>query len=215
MTPHAVYRRAEQSGIYLEGFGSIVAVKAGSDSIRAKLAAAAANTELVRVVRSIRRADKLEGFVLKIGAEWLLLHVLNPAMFLDGHVAVRVSDVRSVKTLGSDSFAARALRHYGDKPRKLGKVELRSTKAVIASASKTFSLVTIHIEQRDPSVCYIGMPVALSTRALRLREISSEARWDDEPTTYWLRDVTRVDIGGRYERALLAVGGRATKVKPD
>ncbi|MDQ6947517.1 MAG: hypothetical protein M3256_14900 [Actinomycetota bacterium] len=190
-------------------------MKAESDPIRAKLKATAGNTELVRVVRSIRRADKLEGYVLKIGAEWLLLHVLNPDMFLDGHVAVRVSDVRSVKTLGSDSFAARALRHYGDRPRKLSNIELRSTRAVIASAGKAFSLVTIHIERRDPSVCYIGIPVALSTKALRLREISSEAHWDEEPTTYWLRDITRVDVGGRYERALLAVGGRATKVKPD
>ena len=182
--------------------------------VRFELKTAAAHVELVRIVRTIRRADKLEGFVLETGSEWLLMHELNPEMFLDGHVAVRVADVRSVKPLGSSSFPARVLRHYGDKPRRPGRVELTSALTVIESASKRFPLVTIHVERRDPAVCYIGVPLHITSRSLRLREITPEAQWEDEPRTYLLRDITQVEIGGRYERALLAVGGRPPVSKP-
>ena len=182
--------------------------------VRSELITAAAHAELVRIVRSIRRADKLEGFVLETGSEWLLMHELNPELFLDGHVALRVADVRSVKPLGGSSFPARALRHYRDKPRRPGQVELTSAQTVIESFSRRFPLVTIHVERRDPAVCYIGVPLRITGRSLRLREITPQAQWEDEPRTYALRDITQVQIGGRYERALLAVGGRPPGSKP-
>jgi hypothetical protein len=180
-------------------------------AIRADLNAAAASVALVRILRTIRGADSVDGFVLKIGAEWLLLQNLDPGMFLDGHVSLRVRDIRRVKPLPSGSFAARALQHYGDRPRMPGRVDLSSTRTLIESSSRRFPLVTIHVERRDPSVCYIGVPVDVNSRTLRLREITPDADWENEPRSYRLADVTRVDIGGRYERALLAVGGRPTK----
>lgn len=179
--------------------------------MRADLHAAAASAELVRLLRAIRGADKVDGFVLKIGAEWVLVQNLDPGMFLDGHIALRVRDIRGVKPLPSGGFASRALKHYGDRPRMPGRVGLTSTRALIESASRRFPLVTIHVERRDPTVCYIGVPVGVNSKTLRLREITPDADWEDEPTSYPLKDVTRVDIGGRYERALLAVGGRPPK----
>ena len=134
-------------------------------------------------------------------------------MFLDGHVALRIRDVRTITFLDGASFQARALEHYGDRARRPGRVDLASTRTVIASLGRRFPLITIHPELRDPTVCYIGVPVSLTSRSLRLRAITTEAVWEDELSTYQLMDVTRVEIGGRYERALLAVGGRPTKVK--
>jgi hypothetical protein len=185
-----------------------------SRQVRSELKTAAAHAELVRIVRSIRGADKLEGSILETGSEWLLMHELNTELFLDGHVAVRVADVRSVKPLGSSSFPARALRHYGEKPRRPGLVKLTSARTVIESASRRFPLVTIHVERRDPAVCYIGVPLRITSRSLRLREITPEAQWEDKPRTYRLGDITQVEIGGRYQRALLAVGGRPPNGNP-
>src|SRR5689334_3098387 len=114
-------------------------------AIRRDLSAAASSAELVRILRTIRGAGRIDGFVLKIGAKWLLVQNLDPGMFLDGHIALRVRDIRSVRPSPSASFAARALKHYGDKARMPGRVDLTSTRTLIESASRRFPLVTIHV----------------------------------------------------------------------
>lgn len=182
-------------------------------TIRSDLKEATANHGLVRILRTIPRGDKLEGFVLDVGSQWLLLHVLSSDVFLNGHAALRVSDVRSVKPLGITSFWARALKHYAENPRRPGRVNLTSTRTVVETLARRFPLITIHTERRDPNVCYIGIPDAITSQSLRLREITPEARWENESTTYRLKEITRVEIGGRYEAALLAVGGLPTKVR--
>lgn len=176
-------------------------------AVGADLRVAAASAELVRVRRTIRGADVIEGFILKIGAEWLLRHKLDPGIFLDGHIALRVRDVQNVRPLANATFVARALQHLGMRPRMPGRVDLTSARTVIETASRRFPLLTIHVERRNPDVCYIGAAVDMSSRTLRLREITPTAAWEDKPTNYALRDITRVDIGSHYERALLAVGG--------
>lgn len=42
---------------------------------------------------------------------------------------------------------------------------------------------------------------------MSLLEIGPDALWDDEPETYRLSEITRVDFGGAYEEALHLVGG--------
>jgi hypothetical protein len=39
-----------------------------------------------------------------------------------------------------------------------------------------------------------------------LIEIDTDAIWDDEPSSYRLREITRVSFGGAYEDALYRVG---------
>src|SRR4051794_11039929 len=110
---------------------------------------------IVRVRRGIRRADKLEGYVVGIGKKWLLLHLLSPEIFLNGYSAVRISDVKEVTDLGgSDSFPGRALALAGEKPEGLPEIDLSSTKALLAAAGAVSPLVSIHVERVDPEVCY-------------------------------------------------------------
>jgi hypothetical protein len=90
---------------------------------------------------------------------------------------------------------------------------LTSTRTVLEFAAKRSPLVTIYVERRDPNVCYIGSPVGMTTASLRLRRITPDALWEEKPKTYPFKDITRVEIGGRYETALMAVGGRPAKAE--
>ena len=177
--------------------------------IRERLTAAANSQELVQITRSIRRADRLEGFALDIGRGWLLLHRASHDMFLDGYVAIRVGDVKKVTPWGgTDGFPARALEHFGETPRALASaLDLKSTRTLLPAVAAVTPLVTIHIEGKDPTVCYVGKAIGASPKALWLLEISPGAKWETEPTKWPFRDITRVEFGGRYEQALHAVGG--------
>ena len=87
---------------------------------------------------------------------------------------------------------------------------VHSLKELLLSASRLFPVVTIHIEKVDPDVCYIGRIVDLNKDHVALLEIGPDACWDKKPTSYRLREITRVDFGGQYEEALHLVGGGPT-----
>ncbi len=72
---------------------------------RAALLAAGQGLEEVRVERSIRRSDKINGFVMGIGRKWVVLAVRHHLIILDGYVAVRLDDISRVNLLGGpESF---------------------------------------------------------------------------------------------------------------
>src|SRR3954471_5735753 len=69
-----------------------------------KLASATEDRALVCLSRSIRRGDTLDGFVVGIGKEWVLLANLDPNIYLNGFVAIRICDVSKVKRPSNESF---------------------------------------------------------------------------------------------------------------
>jgi hypothetical protein len=140
----------------------------------------------------------------------VLLARLADTIVLDGYVAVRLTDVVEVEDRGGpESFVGRALAIRGEWPPTPppGTVPLDDVGPLLAAAAERSPLVTIHVERRYPEFCYIGRPIRIGRRVLRLHEILPDAEWEEDIRRYRLDDVTRIDWGGGYEEALHAVGG--------
>lgn len=169
---------------------------------------AAREQRLLRISRTIRRSDKIDGFVVGVGQAWVLLAVLDPNIYLNGYTALRLGDVSKVKRRGGPvTFVGRALAARGEWPPVAVDVDLDSVADLVRTGSNVAPLVTLHVEEDDPDVCYVGRPVRFTNRSVRLLEITPQAEWRDRPTKWSLADVTRVDFGGRYEEALALIGG--------
>jgi hypothetical protein len=67
--------------------------------------------------------------------------------------------------------------------------------------------VTVHVENDEPGVCFIGVPMEWTDGALWMQEISPRATWDDTLSKWRFRHITRVDVGASYEAALYEVAG--------
>lgn len=174
-------------------------------SVVKRLARAQAETELVRLRRA---GDPIEGYITGIGPQWVQVALLDPGIYLDGHVVLRLDGIEQVeKREISSDFVQRALKLHGEWPPGPAELELDGVRAVARSAAQLSSLITIHIELRDPDVCYIGVPVKYGRRYLHLLEVSPNAAWDERPTKWSWDDITRVDLGGCYERTLYEVAG--------
>jgi hypothetical protein len=177
-------------------------------NVGADLETAVREQTLVRVSRTIRRNDKLDGFVVGIGQAWVLLAVLDANIYLNGYAALRLGDVSKVKRRGGpDTFVGRALAARGEWPPVAADVDLDSVADLVRTASDVAPLVTLHVEEDDPDVCFIGRPLRFTSRSVHLLEITPQADWHDHPTKWAFADVTRVDFGGRYEEALALIGG--------
>jgi len=180
----------------------------GQRDVRAELAKAAEDRALVRISRSIRRSDKVDGFVVGLGQEWVLLALLDANIYLDGYVALRLTDVSKVKRRGGpDTFVGRALTARGHWPPVAVDVDLDSVAELIRTAAEMAPLVTLHIEAEAPDVCFIGRPVRFARRSVRLLEIDPQAEWNSKPTKWAFDELTRVEFGGRYEEVLALIGG--------
>lgn len=149
----------------------------------------------------------VDGYVVSVGRELFLLAMVSDGIRFDGFQAYRTIDVRDLRPHPFAAFVESALRKRREsKPRKPN-VSVGSVRALLLSAARGFSLVTIHRERQDADVCHIGRVVGAKAGKLSLLEIGPDAVWDAAPTQYALRQITRVDFGGDYEDALYVVGG--------
>lgn len=172
---------------------------------RRELVAAWAHDDLVLARRTIWKADVLEGFVVALADEWAAIQLVYD-VGLNGWSIVRLDTVREVERQATDAFLPRALALFGEAPEPID-VDLSSCRSIIRSLATTFPLLSVFTESIDPSVCAIGRPLRTGNQRLRLLDIGPDAEWHDEPRSLRYDDITRIDVGGRYETALHALGG--------
>jgi hypothetical protein len=146
------------------------------------------------------------GYVLGVGPEFFMLASLNDGFQFENYVCLRMKDVQRLNCPAKYApfyLAVRKIR--GDKmPRNL-KLDLTNAATILKSAAP--SLVTIHRETRDPNVCKIGFALSSNKTTLEMIEIDPNAQWETDPTYLRFKHITRIDLPGPYERALLSVGG--------
>ena len=82
--------------------------------IRTRLNRAQADEALVRITRWIPDADRVEGFVVGLSREWVVLQRLSDRITFDGWISVRVQDIQAVAIYPTqDNFEIAALRARG------------------------------------------------------------------------------------------------------
>ena len=177
-------------------------------ALRAALETAARERSLVRLSGGWTGSRRVEGFVVGIGREWLLLAAFDPRVELDGHLAVRVADVRKVKRRGGpDTFVGRALAVRGAWPPAGADVDLHTTAGLLRTVAEVTPVMSLWPGSGDPRLYYVGRPVHIGKRSVRLVTITPDAEWEHGTGRWPLAEITRVGFGGRYAEALLLVGG--------
>ena len=177
----------------------------GKKANRKALDAVLWSGEPVRLHRSLWKADRLDGFVVGLGPQWVALHLVDEVV-LDGWSIVRLDSIARVERKGEHAFAARVLRHRGQSPMPLD-IDLGAPADLIADLAEKFPLLTVYREGLDPTVCAVGRPVRIGARKLHLLDIDPDALWDHAPRKFAYEDLTRIDVDGRYEQALHEMGG--------
>lgn len=165
-----------------------------------------------RLIRFSRRFEDsaIRGYVLDVGSHFFLLALLSDRIWFDGFECFRINDVRNVKPDPYAAFAEAALKKRHERRPKKPRVSVVSIEELLQSAGQAFPLVTIHREQVDPDVCWIGHVLGVTGGRVSLLEIGPDATWEDTPHEYRLNEITRVNFGGDYENALDLVGTTRT-----
>ena len=167
--------------------------------------------EFIRFSRRFE-SSKIRGYVLDVGPQFFLLALVSDRIWFDGFECFRIADVKDLRLDPYAAFAEAALKKRGERRRKKPRVSVANLEDLLLSAGKAFPLVTIHREQVEPDVCWIGRVQGVNGGRVSLLEICPDAVWKDTPEEHRVKEITRVNFGGDYEDALHLVGGEPTTV---
>ncbi len=161
------------------------------------------------LVRFESRFDhsSVRGYVLDVGPKFFLVAVVSDRIWFDGFECFRVGDVRDLHPDPHNSFVESALQIRGERIPEKPHISVASIEELLLSASRVFPLMTVHREQVDPDVCWIGRVLSVERGRVSLLEITPDAKWEENPEIYRLSQITRVGFGADYETALHLVGG--------
>lgn len=170
---------------------------ASAKKIFRRLSAARDEQTLVRVVRSPKHSDRVQGFVVAIGSEWVMLAQTMDGGFFDGHVAIRLRDIKS---LSADvSFESRMSRTLPEWPPVAPSrhIDLDSTANLLRDVGRDAALIAIE-KENERRAMWIGRVEELSKKWLWLSEIRPDATWHEAPLGYKLTAITAVSVGTHY-----------------
>ena len=161
---------------------------------------------VVRIWREHIDRNALQGVVLSVSNDLVLVHRLSDAIHLDGYGVLRTSDVTQFESRPRyGPFYQRALKVRRERPKLPQGIELDGMGNAIESASRAFSLVTVHREAISRDTCAVGRIRTLTAKTIILRCLTPMAKWDGDYPRYRLSDITLLDFGGQYEDALARV----------
>ncbi len=162
-----------------------------------------------RLVRLTTRYDErvVRGYVVGLGPGFVMVSVVNDRVWLDGFECFRRPDIIAIADDPYAPFHEKALAQRGEIIPDAPPVSLASIEDLLKTAGLAFRLVTIHCEEIDPEVCYIGHVSEVSGGHLVMREVTPAAEWEPRFESHPTTDITRVSFGADYEEALLLVAG--------
>jgi len=122
-----------------------------------RLRRAAESQALVRIKRSPRNADRVDGIVVAVGSKWALIAHTGDGGFFEGLVAIRVKDVVKVKK--ESSFEERFARTQPEwPPIAPADLDLDTTAGLLRGMSAISPLLAIEQERRFRSqMAWIGV----------------------------------------------------------
>ena len=175
-----------------------------STEIAATLSAAMAERRLVRLTTRFDRWGVC-GYVVGMGPGFVMVAIVSDRIWFDGFECFRRPDIVAVEDDPYAEFHETALARRGETLPDAPPVSLASIEELLTTAARAFPLVTIHIEEIDPDVCYIGRVCEIAGGELVMRDVTPAAKWATELDRYATVDITRVAFGGGYEDALALV----------
>jgi hypothetical protein len=160
-------------------------------------------THLAQFKRSSRGMSRVTGFVVACSNELILLHCLDLDLFrLNGYSTIRVKDVSHYRFFdSSDCWQFRAAKLFRLVPKRPRCRKLAGVQEFLGSHIGEERLVTLHTEGLKRDACYIGPVVSVKEKTVTIEDLNCNAEWTG-PRRLKLKDITKIEFGGGYEKAL-------------
>jgi hypothetical protein len=175
--------------------------------IVSKLKRALETPSVYRITRRSKAMDKVDGFVVGLSTQWVLIARTFDGGYPDGLMTIRVRDITRIDK--DTSFETRfALSQPQRDVEALASINLESAETILATMWKLNEIVSIEREKVAPGKMAIGRYEGKHRKHFGLWLIFPDGSWDTGTTAYRFKQVTNVSIDNHYLTALASVAGQ-------
>ncbi|MBC8110041.1 MAG: hypothetical protein H7Y04_03180 [Verrucomicrobia bacterium] len=142
------------------------------------------------------------GFIIDFNDEFLFLETFDTNSNPDGLVIFFQKNISRIRWEGNEISSAAHLIDHSKRIQSIATIDLSSVENILRDLSAMYGYVTVHIQDLDQGVCFIGEIHEMDEDTIILYEFGSKISLDRKFIMISLDDITRIEVGGMYENGL-------------
>ena len=142
------------------------------------------------------------GFVIDFNDHFLLIEKFDDECNYDGLSIFLRNNITRIRWSGNDIDSVFKLIDTSKRQTDKMNIDLSSLESILQSMNKYFNHLTVHIQDIDTGICFIGQIHEMDSNAIVIHEFGSKTSLDRKFILLSLEDITRIDAGGQYENNL-------------
>lgn len=169
--------------------------------IRRRLAKSLSEGRIATVVRDAFDITMTDGFVIALTDDWLVIHSLD-GVYVDDIVMLRLRDISRVWFRDDDAYHHRAIEGLDQRVATFECDDSASASDLLKAATTRADIVAIHLEVLEGEPLFVGRLVKPRKKSFDFHYVGRDGVWANDLDRLKYRDVTRIEVGGRYLEAL-------------
>lgn len=139
---------------------------------------------------------------MALADEWVAVHDFLEGPHLDDLVLLRLDHVTKVRPHPDDPYVSRAVAGLGVPVREFECAADSTAGDLLRSIAEMAELVAVHMECWEGEPLYVGKIRRVGKKRVDLHFVGRDGVWVDFVDAWKLKDITRIEFGGQYIRAL-------------
>lgn len=142
------------------------------------------------------------GFVLNFNEDFLLIEKFDSECNYDGLTIFLRQNITRIRWAGNDIESVAKLIDLTKRQTSQINIELTSIKTILETVNQLYNHVTVHIQDIDDSICFIGQIHEIDEESVVINEFGTKSSLDRKFIILSLEDITKIDANGQYESNL-------------
>ncbi len=142
------------------------------------------------------------GFVVDFNDEFLLIEKFDVECNYDGLSIFLQHNISRIRWSGNAIESVAKLIDTSKRKTETIHIDLTSIQTILQSVNKLYNHLTVHIQDIDKEVCFIGQIHEIDESSVVIHEFGTRSSLDRKFILISLDNITRIDAGGQYENNL-------------
>lgn len=143
------------------------------------------------------------GFIIDFNDDFLLIEKFDDECNYDGLTIFLRHNITRIRWSGNDIESAAKLIDSTRRQKTKINIDLTTTQTILENINNLYNHLTVHIQDIDKSVCFIGQIHEMAENSIVIHEFGTKSSLDRKFILLSIDDITRIDMNGQYENNLI------------